>query len=62
MDIHHESTDLDHPVGDLPHHHAPETSANGRQHYLLKGQKIFAGDHDMTDNIVHLVQRRPGPL
>ncbi|WP_339850679.1 acyl-CoA dehydrogenase [uncultured Nisaea sp.] len=29
-------------------------------HYLLKGQKIFItwGDHDMTDNIVHLVLAR----
>ncbi len=32
-------------------------------HYLIKGQKIFItwGDHDMTDNIVHLVLARlPG--
>jgi len=29
-------------------------------HYLIKGQKIFItwGDHDMTDNIVHLVLAR----
>ena len=29
-------------------------------HYLLKGQKIFItwGDHDMTDNIIHLVLAR----
>src|SRR5205085_7140666 len=29
-------------------------------HYLISGQKIFItyGDHDMTDNIVHLVLAR----
>ena len=35
----------------------------GSDHYRIKGQKIFItwGEHDMTDNIVHLVlARTPG--
>ena len=36
-----------------------QSERNG-DHYLLKGQKIYItwGDHDMTDNIVHLVLAR----
>lgn len=35
-------------------------SERNGDHYLLKGQKIYItwGDHDMTDNIVHLVLAR----
>ena len=35
-------------------------SERNGDHYLLRGQKIFItwGDHDMTDNIVHLVLAR----
>ena len=35
-------------------------SERSGDHYLLRGQKIFItwGDHDMTDNIVHLVLAR----
>jgi alkylation response protein AidB-like acyl-CoA dehydrogenase len=33
---------------------------SGRDHYLVRGSKIFisAGDHDVTDNIVHLTLAR----
>ncbi|MDP6969634.1 MAG: acyl-CoA dehydrogenase family protein [Gammaproteobacteria bacterium] len=36
------------------------TATPAGEHYLIKGQKIFItwGDHDMTDNIVHLVLAR----
>lgn len=36
------------------------TATPNGDHYLIKGQKIFItwGDHDMTDNIVHLVLAR----
>ena len=36
------------------------TATPAGDHYLIKGQKIFItwGDHDMTDNIVHLVLAR----
>ena len=39
------------------------TKVAGSDHYLIKGQKIFItyGEHDMTDNIVHMVlARTPG--
>ena len=36
------------------------TATLNGEHYLIKGQKIFItwGDHDMTDNVVHLVLAR----
>ncbi|MGO1121048.1 acyl-CoA dehydrogenase [Rhodovibrionaceae bacterium A322] len=36
------------------------TKVEGADHYLIKGQKIFItyGEHDMTDNIVHMVLAR----
>ncbi|HCI02558.1 MAG TPA: acyl-CoA dehydrogenase, partial [Oceanospirillaceae bacterium] len=36
------------------------TATPADDHYLIKGQKIFItwGDHDMTENIVHLVLAR----
>ncbi len=38
----------------------PAEGAKGPAHYLLSGQKIFItyGDHDLTDNIIHLVLAR----
>jgi len=38
----------------------PETAADGSQQYRMYGQKIFItwGDHDMTDNVVHMVLAR----
>jgi alkylation response protein AidB-like acyl-CoA dehydrogenase len=43
---------------------AIETRAERRgDHYLLHGRKIFItwGDHDLTENIVHIVLARTGP-
>jgi len=39
------------------------TATPNGNHYLIKGQKIYItyGDHDLTDNIIHLVLARlPG--
>ena len=39
------------------------TAIKNYDHYLIKGQKIFItyGDHDYTDNIIHMVLARTAP-
>lgn len=39
---------------------ATPVAGDGPQHYLIRGNKIFisAGDHDLTDNVVHMTLAR----
>src|SRR3954453_354922 len=47
-------------LGALPTRAVPQTDARWGEHYRISGQKIFItyGDHDLTDNIVHMVLAR----
>src|SRR5229473_3657017 len=50
-------------LGALRTRAVPATDARWGEHYRISGQKIFItyGDHDLTDNIVHMVlARTPG--
>jgi len=47
-------------LGALRTRAVPQTDARWGEHYRISGQKIFItyGDHDLTDNIVHMVLAR----
>src|SRR3954471_15265627 len=47
-------------LGALRTRAVPQTDARWGEHYRINGQKIFItyGDHDLTDNIVHMVLAR----